>query len=89
MQKEALGVVDVMFFANAVKVLNTLMNTSYLELIDCKKYMGGRMVTIIVGGTVSNVTSAIEMVNDQYRLDSVVKNTVVITNPHKELFKFF
>lgn len=89
MQKEALGVVDVMFFANAVKVLNTLMNTSYLELIDCKKYMGGRMVTIIVGGTVSNVTSAIETVNDQYRLDSVVKNTVVITNPHKELFKFF
>lgn len=89
MQKEALGVVDVMFFANAVKVLNTLMNTSYLELVDCKKYLGGRMVTIIVGGTVSNVTSAIEAVNDQYRLDSVVKNTVVITNPHKELFKFF
>lgn len=89
MPKEALGVVDVMFFANAVKVLNTLMNTSYLELVDCKKYMGGRMVTIIVGGTVSNVTSAIEAVNDQYRLDSVVKNTVVITNPHKELFKFF
>ncbi len=89
MRKEALGVVDVMFFANAVKVLNTLMNTSYLELIDCKKYMGGRMVTIIVGGTVSNVTSAIEAVNDQYRLDSVLKNTVVITNPHNELFKFF
>lgn len=88
-KKEALGVVDVMFFTNAVTALNTLMNTSYLELIDCKKYLGGRMVTIIVGGTVSNVTSALEIVKNQYRLDSVLKNTVVITNPHNELFKFF
>ena len=89
MKREALGVIDVMFLTNAIQVLNTLMNTSYLELIDCKKYLGGRMVSIIVGGTVSNVTSALEAAKDQYRLDMVIKNTVVITNPHEELFKFF
>lgn len=89
MLKEAIGVVDVMFFSNAVKVLNMLMNTSYVELASCKKYMGGRMVTVIVSGTVSNVTSAVEKVRDAYRLDSTLKSAVVITNPHEELFKFF
>lgn len=89
MQKEAIGVVDVMFFANAVNVLNILMNTSYVELAACKKYMGGRMVTVIVSGTVSNVTSAVDKVKDAYRLDSALKSAVVITNPHEELFKFF
>ena len=70
MLKEAIGVVDVMFFTNAVHVLNMLMNTSYVELASCKKYMGGRMVTVIVSGTVSNVTSAVEKVKDTYGLDS-------------------
>lgn len=89
MQIEALGVVDVMFFTNAVNVLDVLVNTSYVELVDIKKYMGGRIVTVIVSGTVSNVTMAIDRVKDAYRDNQALKNTIVITNPHKELFKFF
>lgn len=88
MKVEALGAVDVMFFSNAVSVLDALVNTAYVELIDAKKYLGGRVVTIVVGGTVSNVTMALEKIRNLYPGEDILKNTVIITNPHKELLKF-
>jgi microcompartment protein CcmL/EutN len=84
----ALGVLDVQFFPNAVVAMDIILNRAEVEIISVKKYLGGRMVTLIVGGSSSDAKAAVEAVREKFTGCPALKNSAVITNPHRDLFRF-
>jgi microcompartment protein CcmL/EutN len=84
----ALGVLDIQFFPNAVIALDTMLNHAAVEIISVKKYLGGRIVTLVVGGSSSDAKAAVESVKDRFAGSAALKNSAVITKPHQELFRY-
>lgn len=85
----AIGVVEVSFYTNAVTVLDEMMKASNVELVSCHKKLGGRMVHSIVAGETSSVNAAIEAANNAKSIvgEDNVKVAVTISNPHPEIIK--
>lgn len=85
----AIGVVEVNFYTNAVTVLDEMMKASNVELVSCHKKLGGRMVHSIVAGETSSVNVAIEAANAAKSIvgEDNVKVAVTISNPHPEIIK--
>ncbi len=83
----AIGVVEINFFTNALIALDEMLKASDVHLVSCEKKLGGRMVTIIVGGDTSSVNSAIEAVYATGgRIgENNIKVAVAISNPHPEI----
>jgi microcompartment protein CcmL/EutN len=84
----ALGVTDVQFFPNAVVALDVMLNRAVVEIVSVKKYLGGRIVTIVTGGSSSDVKAAVEAARERFLSCEALKNSAVITNPHRELSRF-
>lgn len=89
MKINAIGVVEVNFYTNAVTVLDEMMKASNVELVSCHKKLGGRMVHSIVAGETSSVNAAIEAANAAKSIvgEDNVKVAVTISNPHPEIIK--
>lgn len=85
----AIGVVEITFFTNALIVLDEMLKASDVHLVACEKKLGGRMVTIIVGGDTSSVNAAIETALDTGARvgEKNIKVAVSIPNPHPEIRK--
>jgi microcompartment protein CcmL/EutN len=85
----AIGVVEVSFYTNAVTVLDEMMKASDVELVSCHKKLGGRMVHSIVAGETSAVNAAVEAANKAKSIvgEDNVKVAVTISNPHPEIIK--
>lgn len=83
----AIGVVEITFFTNALIVLDEMLKASDVHLVACEKKLGGRMVTIIVGGDTSSVNAAIETALDTGAKvgEKNIKVAVSIPNPHPEI----
>ncbi len=85
----AIGVVEVNYYANAVVVLDAMLKASNVELISCHKKLGGRMVHTVVTGNTSAVNAATEAARNTE--DKVgkgnVKVAITISNPHPEVIK--
>lgn len=86
----ALGIVDVQFFANAVHLLDTMFKAADIILLHRELALGGKLVTLFVGGRVSQVEEAIEAARKTAEAEypEAFKNAVVITKPHNEILKF-
>ena len=83
----AIGVVEINFFTNALIALDEMLKASDVHLVSCEKKLGGRMVTIIVGGDTSSVNAAIGAVYATGgRIgEKNIKVAVAISNPHPEI----
>ena len=83
----AIGVVEINLFTNALIALDEMLKASDVHLVSCEKKLGGRMVTIIVGGDTSSVNAAIEAVYATGgRIgEKNIKVAVAISNPHPEI----
>lgn len=83
----AIGVVEINFFTNALIVLDDMLKASDVHLVSCEKKLGGRMVTIIVGGDTSSVNAAVEtaIASGEKIGEHNVKVAVSIPNPHPEI----
>lgn len=83
----AIGVVEINFFTNALIALDEMLKASDVHLVSCEKKLGGRVVTIIVGGDTSSVNAAIEAVYATGgRIgEKNIKVAVAISNPHPEI----
>lgn len=89
MKRNAIGVVEVNYFANSVIVVDVMMKAAEVELVSCHKTLGGRMVHTIVAGETSAVNATIEAAN---AAESIIgkdnlKVAVTISNPHPEIMK--
>lgn len=86
---EAIGVVEVNYYSNAVVVLDEMLKASQVNLVSCHKKLGGRMVHSAVAGSVSAVNAAIDAAKkaDEKIGRGNVKVAVTISNPHPEVIK--
>lgn len=87
---DAIGVVEVSFYANAVYLLDVMTKTAQVEFFAAEKLLGGRLVTFIVGGTISEVNAAVEAarITGEGMEGNPVKVAITISNPHPEIMKY-
>ena len=79
---KALGFIEVSGVVAAVDALDVMCKSSAVEFVTWERKLGGRMVTVIVTGTVSDVTEAVECAQRNGKAPIMASN--VIANSHDE-----
>ncbi|MCM8710023.1 BMC domain-containing protein [Clostridium sp. SYSU_GA19001] len=83
----AVGFLEVSGLVAAIEGLDSMLKTADVEFLTYEKKLGGRLVTIIIKGSVSAVNEAIENAKVRAgRLGKVVASAV-IPNPHEEVMR--
>ena len=82
---KSLGLVEVSGVTAAVDCLDIMCKSANVEFVTWEKKLGGRLVTIIVRGTISAVTEAVEAACAHAIKKPVAK--AVIANPHEEIVR--
>lgn len=87
---EALGVVETQYFTIAMELLDQMCKSSDVEFLASENYLGGRLVTLIIGGSVSDVTEAVNVAKQvaEMKANQPLKMALVINNPHEEIMKY-
>lgn len=73
----------------AITGLDAMVKAADVSLIHSEKRLGGRLVTLIVKGSVSSVKAAIEAGAKAAEPLGKLHGQAVIANPHGEIMKFF
>lgn len=82
---KSLGLVEVSGVVAAVDALDLMCKSSNVEFVTWERKLGGRLVTIIVSGSVSDVTEAVECVKRSAAVPPCA--SCVIANPHEETMR--
>ncbi|HIT89038.1 MAG TPA: BMC domain-containing protein [Candidatus Merdenecus merdavium] len=69
----------------AIDALDIMCKTANVEFVTWEKKLGGRLVTIIIQGSVSDVTQAMERAAVSCIKEPVAQ--VVIAHPHEEVVR--
>ncbi len=85
---KAIALLEVQAMVAAITGLDAMVKTADVKLIHVEKRLGGRLVTVVVEGEVSAVTSALEAGVAAAAEVGNVKCREVIANPHPEIVKF-
>ena len=81
----SLGFVEVSGVTAAIDALDIMCKSADVSLVSWERKLGGRLVTLIVTGTVSAVNAAVE--NANARCIKKPCAVAVIANPHAETIK--
>ncbi len=79
---KSFGFIEVSGVVAAVDALDIMCKSSNVEFVTWERKLGGRMVTVIISGSVSDVTEAIECAKRSGVAPVMASN--VIANPHSE-----
>ena len=79
---QALGFVEISGVTAAIDALDIMCKAAEVEFVTWERKLGGRLVTIIVTGSISAVTAAVENA-DAMAIKKPVA-TAIIANPHEE-----
>lgn len=82
---KALGFIEVSGVVAAVDALDIMCKSSSVEFVTWERKLGGRMVTVVVTGTVSDVKEAVECAKASGVAPIMASN--VIANPHEETIR--
>lgn len=87
---EAIGVVETLFYTVAIELLDRMQKGANVLFLRKESTLGGRLVTIVVGGKIADVTEAINIVRESAEeiKPHALKNAIVIANPHQEIMKY-
>lgn len=86
---EAIGLVEIQGLVAAVEGLDTMLKTAEVRLIHTEKRLGGRLVTMVIAGSVSAVKASVESGVSAASVLGEVYGEEVIPGPHEEVLKFF
>ncbi len=86
--EKAIALLEVQALAAAVEGLDAMLKAANVRLIHVEKRLGGRLVTLVIDGTVSDVTAAAEAGNKAAAKVGIVCLCEVIPRPHPEITKF-
>ena len=86
--EKAIALLEVQAMIAAVTGLDAMLKAADVRLIHVEKRLGGRLVTVVVDGTVSAVTAAAEAGREAAAKVGKVKLCEVIARPHPEITKF-
>ncbi len=84
----SLGLVEVSSLGNAIRMLDEMTKVADVEFVAVERKLGGRLVTIVVRGSVSAVTASVEAGKAIAKSMDCLKAAEVIARPHPEIFKF-
>lgn len=79
---------EVQSLVAAVVGLDAMLKAADVRLVHIERRLGGRMVTIVVDGSVSDVTASVQAGKAAAETAGKVKLCEVISNPHPEISKF-
>lgn len=83
----AIGILEVASNVASIVALDAMAKASDVNLVTTEKALGGRLVTIIVQGSVSDVKEAIEYGVVATNKIGKVAAVAIINNPHEEVQK--
>ena len=86
--EKAIALLEVQAMVAAIAGLDAMVKAASVELIHVEKRLGGRLVTVVVEGSVSDVTAAAEAGKVAAAEVGNVKLCEVIARPHPEVMKF-
>ena len=79
------GLIEIPSTTAAIDALDIMCKTADVEFVTWEKKLGGRLVTVIVQGSVSAVKEAVEAA-ERLAIKKPVA-TAVIANPHEEIVR--
>ncbi|MCI9449949.1 MAG: BMC domain-containing protein [Clostridiales bacterium] len=82
---KSLGFVEVSGTVAAIDALDVMCKSADVELVTWERKLGGRMVTIVITGTVSDVSEAVSCAKQNCMAQIMASN--VIANPHDETLR--
>ncbi len=85
---DAIALLEVQAMVTAIVGLDAMVKAANVRLIHVEKRLGGRLVTVVVTGSVSDVTAAAEAGRIAAAAVGSVKLCEVIARPHPQIMKF-
>ena len=85
---KAIGLLEVQANVAAIVGFDAMAKAANVRLVHIERRLGGRLVTVVVDGDVSDVTAAIEAGRTAAAAVGTVMLSEVIANPHPEIRKF-
>ncbi len=86
---KAIGIIEISGFTASVVALDSMCKAAEVHLLHKEERLGGRLVTLVVAGSVSAVKAAVEHGSEAASPVGEVYGTECIPSPHPELLKFF
>jgi len=86
--EKAIALLEVQAMVTAIVGLDAMIKAADVKLIHVEKRLGGRLVTVVVEGSVSAVQAAAEAGRAAAAEVGNVKLCEVIPRPHSEVMKF-
>ena len=86
--EQAIALLEVQALVAAITGLDAMVKAADVKLIHVEKRLGGRLVTVVVEGSVSSVTAALEAGVTAAKEVGNVKVAEVIARPHKDVMSF-
>lgn len=84
----SLGLIEVSALGNAIIMADEMLKAADVEFVATERKLGGRLVTIVVKGSVSSVTASVAAGEAVAKANGCLKASQVIARPHPEIFKF-
>lgn len=85
----AIGLLEVSGLVASIAGLDAMLKAANVRLIHSEKRLGGRLVTLIIKGSISAVKAAVEAGATEAQPLGKLHGQAVIANPHGEVMKFF
>ena len=86
--ENARALLEVQALVAAITGLDAMVKAANVRLIHVEKRLGGRLVTVVVEGSVSDVTAALEAGKVAAAEVGNVKLAEVIARPHPDVMSF-
>ncbi len=87
-ETKAIALLEVQAMVTAIVGLDAMIKAADVKLIHVEKRLGGRLVTVVVEGSVSAVEAAAEAGKAAALEIGDVKLCEVIARPHESIMKF-
>ena len=87
--RSAIGLLEVEGLVASIVGLDSMVKAADVRIIPTEKRLGGRLVTMVIAGSVSSVNAAMEAGKAAAAAAGKVYGEVSIPNPHDEILKFF
>jgi len=86
--EKAIALLEVQALVAAIDGLDAMLKAADVRLVHIERRLGGRLVTIVVDGSISNVQAAALAGKAAAEKVGNVKLCEVIARPHPEILKF-
>ena len=85
----SIGLLEISGLVASITGLDAMLKAANVRLIHSEKRLGGRLVTLIIKGSVSAVQAAVDAGAENAKPLGKLYGKAVIANPHGEIMKFF